>query len=168
MGGLIVYPDIIGTLGDTCFLVVPAIKNEMAGYAERQAMGGEVGYRLDWNLVIIKSLGICLITFEILWDDGNITIIGFKQNTWEQLGNLIYYRNLLLLPDRGLIEDNNSLISPVAAREGFLLKGIDKGLVSLANKAANIPPDLNIRGLMTHLADLLNSTRKAGRDTFLI
>lgn len=168
MGRAIVYPEIIGTLGDTCFLVVPAIKNEMAGYAERQAMDGEVSYRLDWNLVIIKSLEICLITFEILWDDGNITIIGFKPNTWEQLSNLIYFRNLLLLPDRGLIEMDSFLISPVAALEGFLIKGLDKGLINLANKAANIPPDLNIRGLMTQLSNLLNSTRKSGQENLLI
>lgn len=167
MGGAIVYPEIIGTLGDACFLVVPAIKEEMAAYAERQAMEGEVGYRSDWNLVISKALEICLITFEVLWDDGNITIIGFRSNTWEQLSNLIHYRNLLLLPDKGLIENDSSLISPVAAREGFLIRGLDKGLMNLANKAANIPPELNIRGSMTYLSNLLNGSRNHSK-TFLI
>lgn len=167
MGGAIIYPEIIGTLADTCFLVVPAIKEEMARYAERKAMGEEVNYSLDWNLVIIKSQGICLITLEILWDDGNITLIGFKTKTWEQISQIMHYRNLLLLPDKGLIEVENTLISPVAAQEGFLIKGLDNGLINLANKAANMPPDLNIEGLMTYLCEILNATREPDSGGFL-
>ncbi|SHE47958.1 hypothetical protein SAMN02745133_00464 [Desulforamulus putei DSM 12395] len=167
MGGVIIYPEIIGTLADSCFLVVPALKKEMARYAERRALGEEVGYRIDWNLVIVRSLEICIITLDILWDDGNITVIGFHSKTWDQLSQFMHFSNLLLLPDRGLIGEDNNLISPVAAQEGFLIKGIDKGLVSLANKAANISPDLNVRGLMTYLSDILNVARKTGRDLFL-
>ena len=55
---------------------------------------------------------------------------------------------------------DTNLISPVAAQEGFLVKGLDKGLKQLANKAANIPPDLNVRGLMTFLCELINLNRK--------
>lgn len=167
MGGAIIYPEIIGTLADTGFLVVPAIKKEMARYAERKALGERVAYRMDWNLVIIKSLESCLITLEILWDDDNITLIGFPSRTWEQLSQFMLYRNLLLLPDRGLIGADNNLISPVAAQEGFLLSGLDQGLKHLVNKAMNIPPDLNVRGLMTYLSDLLNITRKNGTVTYL-
>lgn len=168
MGGAIVYPDIIGTLADTGFLVVPAIKKEMAHYAERRSLGEVVNCQLNWNLVIVKSLEICLISMEILWDDGNITVVGFPSKTWDQLSQLMHYRNVLLLPDRGLIGSENNLISPVAAQEGFLIKGIDKGLIQLANKAANMPPDLNVRGLMTYLVDLINTTRSSESGLFLI
>ncbi|GAB6179705.1 hypothetical protein JCM14036_10240 [Desulfotomaculum defluvii] len=160
MGGAIIYPEIIGTLADTVFLVVPAIKKEMARYAERRAMGEEVEYHLEWNLIINKALEICLITMDITWDDGNITVVGFPSKAWEQVAQFMLYRNLMLLPDRGLIGDDNQLISPLAAQEGFLLKGIDKGLKKLANKAANIPPDLNVRGMMSYLSDILNFNRK--------
>ncbi|ABO51304.1 hypothetical protein Dred_2800 [Desulforamulus reducens MI-1] len=160
MGGAIIYPEIIGTLAYTVFLVVPAIKEEMAGYAERRAMGEEVGYRLEWNLVINKALEKCLITMDICWDDGNMTVVGFPTKSWKQLAQFTHYKNLLLLPDRGLIDVDTNLISPVAAQEGFLVKGLDKGLKQLANKAANIPPDLNVRGLMTFLCELINLNRK--------
>ena len=167
MGGAIIYPEIIGTLADTGFLVVPAIKEEMACYAERKALGQEVGYRLDWNLVIFKSLESCLITLDIFWDDGNITVIGFPSRTWEQLSQFGLYNNILLLPDRGLIGADNNLISPVAAQEGFLLKGLAKGLKHLVNKAVNIPPDLNVGGLMTYLSDLFNTARDTEPGIFL-
>lgn len=167
MGGAIIYPEIIGTLADSCFLVVPALKKEMAHYAERRAQGEEVGYRIDWNLVIVRALEMSLITLDILWNDGNITVIGFRLKTWDQLGQFMHYNNLLLLPDRGLIGEDNNLVSPVAAREGLLIKGLYKGLVSLANKAANMPPDLDIRGLMTYLSDILNMARKSGGGLFL-
>lgn len=167
MGGAIIYPEIIGALADTAFLVVPAIKKEMARYAERKALGEKVSYRMDWNLVIIKSLESGLITLEILWDDDNITFIGFPSRTWEQLSQFMLYSNLLLLPDRGLIGADNSLISPVAAQEGFLLSGLEQGLKHLVNKAMNIPPDLNVRGLMTYLCELLNTSRKNGTATYL-
>lgn len=167
MGGAIIYPEIIGALADSGFLVVPAIKEEMAVYAERRALGEEVGYQVHWNLVIVKSLEICLITLDILWDDGNITVIGFHSKTWDQLSHLMHFSNLLLLPDRGLIGEDNNLISPVAAQEGFLIKGFAKGVISLANKAANMPQDLDIRGLMTYLSDILNVARRTGRGLFL-
>lgn len=160
MGGAIIYPEIIGTLADSIFLVVPAIKKEMAQYAERRAMGEEVEYHLEWNLIINKTLEICLITMDIVWDDENMTVIGFPSKSWEQLAQFMLYRNLILLPDRGLIGDDKQLISPLAAQEGFLLKGLDKGLKNLANKAANIPPDLNVRGMMSYLSNMLNFNRK--------
>lgn len=164
MGGAIIYPEIIGTLTDTGFLVVPALKNDMAGYTARLARGEEVHYHLDWNLVIIKALDRCLVTMEILWDDGNITVIGFPNNIWEQLSHFMNCRNLLLLPDSGMLE--SSLISPKAV-EGFLINGVNRGLVNLANKAANIPPDLNVRGLITHLWNLLNNARKPINGVYL-
>ncbi|AEG59114.1 hypothetical protein [Desulforamulus ruminis] len=164
MGGAIAYPKIIGALTDTSFLVVPALKDEMAGYCERLALGENVQYHLDWNLVIIKSLNRCLVTLEILWDDGNISVIGFPKDTWEQLSQFINYRNLLLLPDRGLVEC--SLISPKAA-EGFLIKDANKGLVNLAHKAANIPPSLNVGGLVDPLCNLLNTARKISNGVLL-
>ncbi|SHK69222.1 hypothetical protein [Desulforamulus aeronauticus] len=167
MGGAIIYPEIIGTLADTGFLVVPAIKKEMAYYAERRFLGEEVNCRLNWNLVIIKSLEICLISMEILWDDGNVTVVGFPSKTWEQLSQLMHFRNVLLLPDRGLITSENNLISPVAAQEGFLIEGIDKGLIHLAKKAANMPLDMNVQGLMTYLCDLINTTRSSDSGLFL-
>lgn len=167
MSGAIIYPEIIGALADSGFLVVPAIKEDMARYAARRALGEEVRCRMDWNLVVMRSIESCMITLEILWDDGNITVIGFPTRTWEQLGQFMHYSNLLLLPHRGLIGADNNMISPVAAQEGFLIEGLQQGLKHLANKAANIPPELNVRGLMTYLSDLLNSTRKTNSGIFL-
>lgn len=162
MGGEIVYPEIIGALAGTSFLVIPALKNEMSRYAERKALGDNVGYQLDWNLVIVKSLELCIITFEIYWDDGNITVIGFPSKTWEQLSQIVVNNSLLLLPHIGLIGADNNLISPVAAQEGFLIKGLEKGILSLVTKASNLPEELNVGGLMTYLCDILNNARKTG------
>lgn len=156
MGGIIMYPEIIGALADTSFLVVPALKDNLTEYMERLVMGGKVNYKIDWNLVIIKSLQRCLVTLDIFWDDDNITSIGFNNKMWEQLWQIAQYPNLLLLPERGLIEVN--LINPIGT-PGFLIKGVNEGLGLLAIKAANISSDLNVGELMQYLCDILNSSR---------
>ncbi|AEF93422.1 hypothetical protein Desca_0530 [Desulfotomaculum nigrificans CO-1-SRB] len=158
MGG-IMYPKIIGALADTSFLVVPALKNDLTGYMERLDTGETVNYKIDWNLVIMKSQQQCLVTLDIFWDDDNITSIGFSNKMWEQLGQIALYPNLLLLPERELIED--TLINPMGVT-GFLIKGVDEGLMHLAVKAANISPDLNVSEPMQYLCDILNTTRKIG------
>lgn len=153
-----IYPEIVGTLADTSFIILPDLKEKICFYNKQPRDRQTAISKVDWNLLLVKEDQRCLVTMDIDWIDGDVNIVEFEADLWEHFNHFMKHNQVLIMSDRALIEEK--YLSPKVEEASLVISGVAWGLRQLALKAANMPRDTYFESLLNYLCVVLNFTEE--------
>jgi hypothetical protein len=153
----ILFPEFIGETEEALVLVLPTLKEHLAGLFTRFHAGEEIDYCFSWELVEIDEKDF-LVVLDIDWDEGTGIGVGFSSEMWEVFRSVSSMQQLILICDWELMTmgiageiDDDEDFKPYA----LLIRDANRGLWKLLDQARELQPNDQQKEAVNYLYDVL-------------